>query len=43
MGISGKAGNLRGKKIDGGNVFEGPRQQEYPTPPLKALLREQHV
>ena len=35
MGISGKAGNLRGKKIDGGNVFEGPRQQEYPTPPLK--------
>ena len=35
MGISGKAGNLRGKKIDGGNVFEGVRQQEYPTPPLK--------
>ena len=35
MGISGKAGNLRGKKIDGGNVFEGTRQQEYPTPPLK--------
>src|ERR1700694_4884624 len=35
MGISGKAGNLRGQKIDGGNIFEGPRQQEYPTPPLK--------
>ena len=35
MGISGKAGNLRGTKIDGGNVFEGARQQEYPTPPLK--------
>ena len=35
MGISGKAGNLRGSKIDGGNVFEGQRQQEYPTPPLK--------
>ena len=35
MGISGKAGNLRGKKIDGGNIFEGMRQQEYPTPPLK--------
>jgi len=34
-GISGKAGNLRGKKIDGGNIFEGTRQQEYPTPPLK--------
>ena len=24
-GISGKAGNLRGQKIEGGNVFEGPR------------------
>ncbi len=35
MGISGKAGNLNGKKIDGGNVFEGPRKNEYPTPPLK--------
>src|SRR5215469_13280968 len=35
LGISGKAGNLRGRKIDGGNVFEGPRQHEYPTPPLK--------
>ena len=33
-GVSGKAGNLRGKKIDGGNVFEGPRQNEYPNPPL---------
>ena len=30
-GISGKAGNLRGKKIEGGNVFEGPRQNEYPN------------
>ena len=35
LGISGKAGNLRGRKIDGGNVFEGPRQHEYPTPPLR--------
>ena len=33
-GISGKAGNLRGRKIDGGNVFEGPRQSEYPNKPL---------
>src|SRR5215467_13613869 len=32
-GISGKAGNLRGQKIDGGNVFEGPRQYEYPNKP----------
>jgi gluconate 2-dehydrogenase alpha chain len=36
LGISGKAGNLRGKLIDGGNIFEGPRQYEYPTPPLKS-------
>jgi len=33
-GTSGKAGNLRGEKIDGGNVFEGPRQNEYPNKPL---------
>ncbi len=35
MGISGKAGNLRGSKIEGGNIFEGPRASEYPTPPMK--------
>lgn len=34
LGVSGKAGNLRGEKIDGGNVFEGPRANEYPNPPL---------
>src|SRR6266852_8270611 len=34
LGMSGKAGNLRGQKIDGGNVFEGPRQNEYPNKPL---------
>src|SRR6266446_7280046 len=33
-GISGKAGNLRGEKIAGGNVFEGSRQREYPNPPM---------
>ncbi|HKD04811.1 MAG TPA: GMC family oxidoreductase [Bryobacteraceae bacterium] len=35
MGVSGKAGNLRGEKIAGGNVFESPREHEYPLPPLK--------
>ncbi len=35
MGISGKAGNLRGRQIEGGNIFEGPRSSEYPTPPMK--------
>jgi gluconate 2-dehydrogenase alpha chain len=34
IGVSGKAGNLKGRKIDGGNVFEAPRQREYPLPPL---------
>ena len=36
LGVSGKAGNLQGKKIDGGNVFEAPRQREYPLPALLA-------
>jgi gluconate 2-dehydrogenase alpha chain len=35
MGVCGKAGNLRGKKIEGGNIFEEPRQYEYPNPPHK--------
>ena len=35
LGISGKAGNIRGKKIVGGNIFEGWRSAEYPTPPTK--------
>ena len=34
-GTSGKAGNLNGKIVDGGNSFEGPRKREYPLPPLK--------
>ncbi len=38
LGISGKAGNLRGAKIDGGNVFEGPRQNEYPNKPLSMSM-----
>jgi gluconate 2-dehydrogenase alpha chain len=45
LGISGKAGNLRGKQIEGGNIFEGWRSAEYPTPPTKipyvaALFRD---
>jgi gluconate 2-dehydrogenase alpha chain len=35
IGVSGKAGNLQGRKIDGGNVHESPRQREYPLPPLQ--------
>jgi gluconate 2-dehydrogenase alpha chain len=35
LGVSGKAGNLQGKRIDGGNVFEAPRRRDYPLPPLR--------
>jgi gluconate 2-dehydrogenase alpha chain len=34
-GISGKAGNLNGKIVPGGNPFESARSREYPTPPMK--------
>src|SRR6266853_1556289 len=36
LGVSGKAGNLQGRKIDGGNVFEAARRRDYPLPPLLA-------
>lgn len=35
LGISGQAGNIRGKIDARGNIFEGPRQRAYPMPPLK--------
>src|SRR6202167_4382591 len=35
-GVSGQTGNLRGKKVDGGNIFEGPRSNEYPNAPIKS-------
>ena len=43
-GIAGKAGNLKGTKIAGGNVFEGPRSREFPVKPppeteITALFR----
>jgi gluconate 2-dehydrogenase alpha chain len=34
IGVSGKAGNLQGQKIAGGNVFEATRRRDYPLPPL---------
>jgi len=36
-GISGKAGNIKGEISNEGNVFEGPRSRDYPTPKLKTL------
>src|SRR4029077_19122182 len=35
VGVSGKAGNIRGALDPQGNVYEGPRQREYPMPPLR--------
>lgn len=35
LGVSGKAGNLKGRKIPGGNPFEDARSRDYPTPPQK--------
>ncbi len=37
-GTTGKAGNLGGRKLAGGNPFEGPRSAEYPNPPLPRTL-----
>ncbi|WP_244122260.1 hypothetical protein [Burkholderia latens] len=34
MGTSGKAGNLNGKPVAGGNPFEAVRRRDYPCPPL---------
>jgi gluconate 2-dehydrogenase alpha chain len=37
IGVSGKAGNIQGKIDPSGNIFEGPRQREYPMPPLRDI------
>src|SRR5919108_2865296 len=34
IGVSGKAGNLRGTLQEGGNPFESPRANEYPVRPF---------
>jgi len=39
-GISGTAGNVRGAIRAGGNPFEGPRQREFPNPPLSRSYGE---
>lgn len=36
-GTSGQAGNLRGQKIAGGNIFEGERSDDYPNRPHPPL------
>src|SRR5215813_9129433 len=37
-GVSGQAGNLKGRIIPGGNPFEGPRSDNYPNKPIKTGL-----
>jgi gluconate 2-dehydrogenase alpha chain len=35
VGVSGRAGNIGGRLTGAGNPFEGPRQGEFPMPPLR--------
>ncbi|MDO8213546.1 GMC family oxidoreductase [Conexibacter sp. CPCC 206217] len=35
QGVSGRAGNVRGRSIEGGNPFESPRARDFPMPPLR--------
>ncbi|AGN78840.1 GMC family oxidoreductase [Pseudomonas sp. GD03651] len=40
-GIAGKAGNLNGTVVKGGNRFEAPRSSEFPLPALKDVYGAQ--
>ena len=43
VGISGKAGNIKGKIDPRGNIFEAPRAREYPMPPLRGTEFTEHM
>ena len=43
IGVSGKAGNIQGKIDPAGNIFEAPRQREYPMPPLRGTEFSQRM
>jgi gluconate 2-dehydrogenase alpha chain len=43
VGVSGKAGNIQGKLDQAGNIYEGPRQREYPMPPLRTCDYLDHM
>jgi gluconate 2-dehydrogenase alpha chain len=43
VGVSGKAGNLQGELDPRGNVYEAPRQREYPMPPLRDTAFTSHM
>lgn len=40
-GIGGKAGNLRGSIVPGGNPHEGTRSDEYPNPPMHMTFSQE--
>ncbi len=42
FGFSGKAGNIKGEIVPGGNPFEAPRSRDYPLPPLTAGAADRH-
>src|ERR1700676_5216582 len=39
LGVSGKAGNIKGQLQPGGDPHESPRSRDYPTPPQKELFQ----
>ena len=43
VGVSGAAGNIQGKLTGVGNPFEGPRDKEYPMPPLRGSGFTDHM
>ncbi len=43
VGVSGKAGNIQGNLDPNGNIYEGPRQREYPMPPLRGSEFSDHM
>src|SRR5579862_408020 len=43
VGVSGKAGNIQGRLDPQGNVFEAPRQREYPMPALRGSGFTDHM
>ncbi len=43
IGVAGKAGNIRGTVDPAGNIFESPRQREYPMPPLRRAGFTDHM
>jgi gluconate 2-dehydrogenase alpha chain len=43
VGVSGKAGNIKGTIDAKGNIFEGARAREYPMPPLRGSEFTDHM